>query len=447
MSSFGKTWFVLSLALLSFGYGFAAHAWDWFPKTHLQRAWRQAQAFYGGTGGMVEQVYDRSGARTVDSSAVQPGMTLVTSYWARGKDDRPTPGARLIDQQGRVMHEWHPDIDTLFQRSDIRGGRDPRKADFDGSYLFPNGDLLLILEYIGAVRLDACGRANWRLRKGAHHYLSRAEDGSFWIPGISAERRTTTAKYPDGFPGIEKPVWLDQILHVSAEGEVLSTTNVLDLLYENGLERHLVKALKPYPDEVPNDPVHLNDVEPLESSMAAAYPLFEAGDLLVSLRHPSLVFVFDPKTGRVKWHASHPFLHQHDPDFTGDGWIGVFDNNADLTERGTMLGGSRIVFLQPHTDSVEVRFPTPRSDPLYTSVQGQWQLLASGNMLLTETNAGRVVEVGPDGRTVWEWIREPHDASETAIVTGASRYALTREQVASWPCSSADSGRRSAREK
>lgn len=444
-SSFGKAWFVCSVALLAFLYGYAVHSWGLFPRTYLERAAQQAKKLYYGESRKltIPRVYDRQGVRLKAPDAMQPGMTLITSIWTEGSSDRLRPGAKLIDRRGRTVHEWHPDRHELFSEA-VQGRRtDLDEVDFDGSYLFPNGDLLLILEYTGAVRVDACGRLKWKIEEGAHHYLSRAEDGSFWIPGTSAERRTKTAKHPDGFPGIEKPVWLDRILHVSADGEILSKTNVLDLLYQSNLERHIVKGYGPYAKKVHDDPVHLNEIEPLGSSMAEEYPLFEAGDLLLSLRHPSLVLVVDPESGDVKWHASHPFLHQHDPDFLGGGWIGVFDNNDDFTDRGRMLGGSRIVALQPHTDSVEVRFPTQYSDPFYTNVQGQWQPLANGNLLLVESRAGRVVEVGPRGPTVWEWVHEPYNETRVPIVTGAKRYGVTQEQVASWPCSSVDSLRRS----
>jgi hypothetical protein len=108
-----------------------------------------------------------------------------------------------------------------------------------------------------------------------------------------------------------------------------------------------------------------------------------------------------------------------------------------------MLGGSRIVGLQPDLDSTAVLFPTSRSEPFYTDVQGKWQKLANGNMLLTESVAGRVVEVAPDGRTVWEWIHEPYGDASVASVTKASRRDLTPDEVASWPCTSVDSVRTS----
>ena len=73
---------------------------------------------------------------------------------------------------------------------------------------------------------------------------------------------------------------------------------------------------------------------PLSASMADQYPLFDAGDLVVSLRHIDAVFVLDPGTREVKWSAHEPFMRQHDPDFIGEGWISVFDNRNEATSRG-----------------------------------------------------------------------------------------------------------------
>jgi hypothetical protein len=179
--------------------------------------------------------------------------------------------------------------------------------------------------------------------------------------------------------------------------------------------------------------------------MADEYPRFEAGDLVISVRRFHLVFVFDPESLDVKWHASDPFIAQHDPDFIGDGWIAVFDNQDDGTGRGSLLGGSRIVAVQPHTDSTKVLFPTEHSEPFYTPSQGRLEMLDNGNMLLTETESGRVVEVGSAGHTVWEWIHGPYDESRVPEVTQASRHDLSQEEVASWSCSSVDSAQTASR--
>ncbi|MFB6231614.1 MAG: arylsulfotransferase family protein [Salinibacter sp.] len=434
--------FFVSLAVLSFVYGYASRQNGLFPDQLIRQAQQEASNLWYRPS-LTTRVYDRHGVRIPDTSAMQPGLTFINSLWKGSKGWYP--GFKLIDRHGEALHTWRVDRGALFPDSVDRRG-DPEHKILHGSHLFPNGDVLFNAEYVGAVRIDACGEIRWRLPRGNHHSVERAEDGTFWIPGLSERARTRSDQYPDGFPGLDDPVWLDQIHHVSAEGTLLERINVLDVLYSNDLERYIVKAWQPQAgDDQPRatDITHLNDVEPLSSSMADEYPLFEAGDLLVSLRKISLVFVFDPATRTVKWYTSDPLIMQHDPDFVGDGWIGIFDNNRNFSDRGRMLGGSRIVAVQPRTDSLEIRFPTPRSELLYTDTQGMWQQLPNGNMLLAEAKAGRVLEVSPNGRTTWEWIIEPYDKLKVSRISEVSRHDLTRRTVASWPCSSVDSTRSS----
>jgi hypothetical protein len=376
--SFEKIAFVASVAALSFAYGFATEAWNLFPRSQIETAWRQARALYRSPSDdfLHNRVYERSGTQVLDSARVQPGLTLITSWW---KEEKWEMKARLIGRGGEVVHEWQMDGEALFP--DARR----RQPYPHGSHLFPDGDLLLNAEYGGTVRLNACSEVEWRVSEGSHHSIERTDSGSFWIPGTLPERQRGSSAYPEGYPGLGL-VWQDQIMEVTDGGEVLRTLNVLDILYKNDLQRYLVKA-----DMYRGDVVHLNDVEPLPSSLAGEYPLFDAGDLLVSLRKVDLVFVFDPETKEVKWHASDPFHKQHDPDFTGGGWIGVFDNNTDF-RGGNVLGGTRIVSLQPHTETKKVRFSAENLDRFYTPFAGKWQELENGNLLLTEAFAG-----------LWKW--------------------------------------------
>jgi len=440
-SSFEKGFFVLSVALLAYLGGFATRWHDWFPNVLLERASRQTTALVttwsAGPPNLYDRVHDRPGARTVRPNHVQPGLTLITSSWSTSKGWKA--GLNLIDETGTVVHRWRFDRERLFPDSVDRRGNPALKA-LHGTHLFPNGDVLVNVEYVGTVRLDACGRVKWRLPAGTHHAISQTEKGSFWIPGTSRTPQAGSERYPEGFAGIEGRVWLDQLLHVTETGTVTERLNVLDLLYTNDLEHHIIKAYKPkrfpgFRKGGGRDVTHLNDVEPLSSSMADEYPLFEAGDLLVSLRYIDLVFVVDPQSETVKWHTRRSLIQQHDPDFIGNGWIGVFNNNSDYSGRGSTLGGSQIVAYQPHTDSMEIRFPTVHSDSFYTRTRGKWQRLANGNMLLTEANAGRVLEVTPDGRTVWKWEKAPYDRTQVPAVTKAMRYRLERDAIATWPCS------------
>lgn len=428
--------------VFSFLYGTAVGKWEWFPHAFLARAHNQAEAiaqsFTQAPGILTDKVYTGEGVHIKSQEEMQPGLTLITSSW-NNPEHGWRVGFKLINEDGGVVHKWLFDRAELF-RSGLSQRNDPERTDIHGSHLLPSGDIVFNIEYVGTVRADACGNVKWTLTEGNHHSVDRGEDGSFWIPGVSSKPSNVTNRYPDGIPGLG-PVWLDRILHVSEGGEILDEMNILDILYANDLERYLVQEYQPGagtggPDT--KNITHLNDIEPLPAAMADEYPLFEAGDLLVSLRNIHLVFVFDPQSQTVKWHASEPFIQQHDPDFIGDGWIGVFDNRDDFIERGGLLGGSRIVSLQPHTDSTRVLFPTSLSDPFYTDIRGKWQMLENGNMLLTESAAARVVEVAPDGQSIWEWIHAPRENSMVPYVSQATRNSLTRKKVA-WSCSSVNS--------
>lgn len=425
--------FVVSLAVFGFLYGYMSRARGWFPHEILVRAEMQARgvlswANLAGPINLHDRVYDRRGARTLAPGRVAPGSTLISSMW-RDDDGDLLPGLRLVDRDGAILHEWRVSPREILGLSPAKL-MDLRDVDVHGAYLFENGDVLVNLEYVATARLDACGRVRWVLEAGNHHSIARAADGAFWIPGTTPEARIDGPRHPEGFPGLRTPVFQDLILRVSESGEVLQTLNVFDVLYDNDLSRHLAEegVLEHL------DGAHLNDVDPLPDSLADGYPGFRAGDLLVSLRHLDLVLVLDPRTGRVKWSRDGPWTYQHDPDWLGDGWIGVFDNRPDATDRGTMLGGSRIVAVHAGTDSVRILFPGPRSEPFYTYHRGKWQRLPNGNLLLTEEEAGRVVEAGPDGATVWEWIQEADERGRVPSVTEARRVDVGRDEVAAWPC-------------
>lgn len=424
--------FVLSLMASAFFYGWGAHQFGWFPDSVLTRALGQARHLLTPPEFVSQRVYRRTGVRVRRPAEMAAGVTLVTTFW---EDSAWRPGLRLLDDRGRSLHHWRIDPPGLFPRS---SDRRPRWSELghravDGAHLFPNGDVLFNVEYVGTARVDACGEVQWRLPTGGHHSIARAGDGSFWIPALTHEGPAASARRPDGFPGLEGPLRQDLLLRVAPDGTVRDTVNVLDVLYDNGLQRYIVKTAGGRPGDSA-DVTHVNDAEPLPAGIADEYPLFEAGDLAVSLRNLNLVLVLDPDSRRVKWHATGPFIQQHDPDYIGDGWIGILDNNRDGTGRGEVLGGSRVVALQPHTDSTRVLFPGPDSPPFYTRVQGKWQLLPNGNMLLTESQAGRALEVGPGGRAVWEWVNQPYSSSLVPYLSGAHRYDLTAGDVSSWPC-------------
>ncbi len=243
--SFARAWFVASFAVLAFLYGTAVGEWEWFPHSVLDQAVGQGRALYNSytsdpASDLVigKPAYEWSGARAVRSEKISPGLTSITSAW---KDDKGTwkVGLRLIDSEGEVLHEWLVEREQLFEKADSR--RSPTETSIHGSYLFPDGDVVVNLSQVGMARVDACGDVVWRLNEGNHHSIDRANDGSFWSPAYASKPRTKSQKYPEGFPGLNgKKLWGDRIMKVSESGQILKEIDFLDIVYSNGLERYIV---------------------------------------------------------------------------------------------------------------------------------------------------------------------------------------------------------------
>jgi Arylsulfotransferase (ASST) len=417
---------LVSLVFLGFVAGLGAAYLKTYPYHLAVDAWETIKVAIGEPDRLVPKVHDFSGVRHHEGMSVQPGLTLVTSYFP---ENDWNAGARLIDADGAILHNWNIDVERVF-------GRNLRLPYIHGSYLFPNGDLLVSYEFVGLARVTACGEPIWVIgRPVTHHSVSPDSNGGFWV----SANRTITG--PEGrsermMLGLSFPIFEDIFLHVDANGETLQSINSIEVFEKNGLAEQFVRMNK----RSNGDIFHLNDIEELSPAMAAAYPMFAAGDILVSLRDLHMVMVLDPATLKVKWYTTTDTIFQHDADFIGDGWIGIFDNRFDASDRGEMLGGSRILAVRPDTDERKVLFPTEASPPFYTKWSGKWQILDNGNLLLTEARAGRALEVTSGGAPVWEWVIDSYDAETIPEIMEASRYALTAEEVATWPCSPASAG-------
>jgi hypothetical protein len=70
---------------------------------------------------------------------------------------------------------------------------------------------------------------------------------------------------------------------------------------------------------------------------------------------------------------------------------------------------------------------------IYTSIQGDQQVLDNGNVLITESEAGRVIEATPSGKIVWEYINR-YSEKEVVLVSDAIRYPPDYLSVEDWLC-------------
>ncbi len=135
--------------------------------------------------------------------------------------------------------------------------------------------------------------------------------------------------------------------------------------------------------------------------------------------------MIDGKTEQIKWSMTHPFIDQHDQDFTDDGYITVFDNHLEY------LGGSRILSIEPSTKEVEVQYVHREEQYFFTFRCGKHQHLPNGNILIVEAQAGRMFEINANGEVVWSWIAPRWNKDKVPEMLDGIRYGVEYASFAS----------------
>jgi hypothetical protein len=390
--------------IVAFAYGLGASQYGLFPVPLISAASDAAEDLLERSGMRLSWYFHRTtetvAVRAHAADALAPGLRLISGM----TEDRRYL-VRVMDIEGRVIHSWPIDWFKIWPEpkhltDDLLPAANAGPV--HGLAVASNGDLIFNFEELGMVRLDACGEVIWRLPYRTHHSLYLDESGNVWAPGLITreERRPNLPNYDPPFSDYT-------IVKVSPEGKILQELSIADLLIENDLRGLLyMTGTRNRSTRATGDTLHLNDVETFPSSMPPG--VFRPGDVMISLRNINAMLVFDGSSRRVKFLSVGAVIRQHDPDFVDGNTISVFDNNnlahAGRGKNPDAAGHhSRIVRISASTNAVEVGFSGTNEKPFFTDIMGDHQLLSNGNTLLTESVAGRVVEVNASGDIVWEY--------------------------------------------
>jgi hypothetical protein len=402
-----KVLFGLGVLAVVFAWGVAVGSQRLFPYRLIDQAveagrdWQENWRHYLGIRSRYAQPvpHAKGGVVVHEAGRTMPGHTFMTLF----RDGRF--GASLIDAEGRRLHDWDIAFSQAFpQASHLETVPPDFDTSFHGAVLLENGDVVANFLGLGTVRLDRCSRPVWTIARETHHAVERLPGGGFLIP--SRHRRTAAdPRHPQLQPGAQGRLWEDTVLHVAEDGRVLDEASMLDVVYGSRAEALLLGGPEPSGDVRADDPLHLNDVEVLREGMAA-FPLFKAGDVMVSFRNINTIAVLDGDDWLMKWSMTGPFLMQHDPDFLANGHIMVFDNRG--TGATPLLGQSRVLEIDPGSQKIVWSYEGDSGAPFYTPAQGQQQPLPNGNVLVVESKRGRVFEVtrtGPE-EIVWAFVNQ-----------------------------------------
>ena len=429
----------IGLVALIFLVGMVVGAGGMFPWPLINAAidsatdLRENAPHYLGIRSRFDEPTARNGAGLTvnDPSAAFQGYTFFTGY----RHDSPNRyDAYLLDMNGKIVHRWDTDLRRIWPHAThINTERLVGNVEIHGAFLYPNGDILVNLVGAGTVKLDRCSNVLWTVDRPTHHQVEPLADGGAII---LSKIQQTQERADRPFIGVGPSGFYDDdtLLVVGPNGEVRHEESVIDILFRSGWESVLFSQPRGGRRVRDEDPIHINDVEVLKPELAAAFPMFAAGDLLLSLRQTNTLMVVDPQTWKAKWVMMGPFLGQHDPDFLPNGHIMVYDNR--ITGKKPVFGNSRLLEIDPTTKNVVWEFHGTPEQQFYGESRGKQQLLPNGNILIVDAHHGRLFEIAPalGGKTVWEWINAS-DPGFAGMVADAQRVP---RQEASWLGASCD---------
>lgn len=317
------------------------------------------------------------GVTVLDTSRVCPGYNIIISGHG--------PGVSLIDASGNVVHDWFNSEVSVY-------GLWPEAQDQElpidfwrRVYLADNGDLTVMIEAGGIVRVDKDSNVLWVSEyNGAHHDVDIDEEGNIYTIGRDIHIND------DYFP--DKYISEDYICILDSLGNRIRWISTLDVLSNS----RYAPVLRRMPDG--GDVLHCNTIEYIRPEMLPedyTGPL-RSGTVLLSHRSIDLVCAVDLEEETVYWADSDMWRMQHQPSVLSDGTILILDNQG-LFEKSTVLQ------FDPANGEVLWQYRGDDENPFYTVGSGSCQRLPNGNTLITESMMGRAFEVTPEGEIVWEF--------------------------------------------
>jgi hypothetical protein len=352
----------------------------------------------------------RAAIGTID----KPGKTFdgFTLYIC-GSLELSSTQAFLMNMRGEVVHHWAVPFSEVWPLAPHihLPIKDNQVGFFDG-HLYPNGDLLVVFHTLeklvngcGLAKLDKNSNLIWKYDGNIHHQVEVGEDGT-----IYAIAHKLVDRMPRGLEFIPTPCLVDELVLLSPDGKLLREpisilealrdspyAPLLDSLSEDKRDLpvglNLIRSLSLIHDRR-REPLHLNSARLLERRLAARFPNFQAGQVLLSVRNLDALCMLDLQKQTVVWAARGPWLAQHDAQFLDNGHLLILDNLGATR-------GSRVLEYDPQTQAFPWSYPQGGDPSFLTTERGMCQRLPNGNTLIVDSSEGKLLEVTPERETVW----------------------------------------------
>ena len=312
----------------------------------------------------------------------------------------------LVDLRSfEVKKTWRPDIDKINELVDTTIPdfknllRDKYSSRYNIIHPFLTEDGGLIFQNESPlVKIDADSQLVWQNQTDIfHHSIEQDHQGNLWVP-TSLYPYQADKKYLGSKIGYKD----DAITKVSPDGKILFQKSVSNILIENNLGFLLFPTTSFYT----NDPIHLNDIQPVLSDG----PHWKRGDVFLSLWGLSTIILYRPSTNKIIWKGVEYTSGQHDVDILDDHRISIFNNNLNLFGNSDVDGHNEIVIYDFITDSYSKYLDeTLAQYDVRTITAGLNQIFDNGDLFIEEQNYGRLLYFNKDTSLQWQYVNRSDD--------------------------------------
>lgn len=327
---------------------------------------------------------------------------------------------RIAD--GAVVARWDPDWAAILEMTTDKKFA-PKGTTLEALVVHPlllaDGDIIFNTG-TSLVRQNPCSsKPLWVLDELMHHSNELDETGNaLWSASVVQDGLVDN-------PWLSEKIRDDALAHVSTDGKLIERRSFARILRDNGLEAMLLGTAGM---QINIDPIHINQIKVAQHDSR----YWKRGDLLISARHLSTLFLYRPSTNQIIWHQTGPWMNQHSVDFVDNHRISVFNNNV-------VSGPSSMkqMFMEPDGinqvmvyDFDNLRITQPFAPLLaeakpITQYAGRARLIPDGGLFIEESGSGRHLRFTKD-RLLWSRVND-YDKEHIGAVNW-SRY-LTAEEA------------------
>jgi hypothetical protein len=412
--------FVIALTFVSFVGGAFVAEFDvpWYQETLKPsfqglKALEEERVLSQGLHGWTLARDAKVGVTINDTQATQTGLTLISSF------DQGC-GAQLIAMDGRIVHRWQLPFREVWPDAEhVSTPVSDNRIHWWRTHVFPNGDLLANYAGIadspngyGLVKIDKDSRVIWKHPDAIHHDFAIDDGGSIFALVHSIRKSKLKSA-----PHLRTPILEDYVVVLSPDGQETQRVSLFNAFWRSQFRGYLDSMQS----NSKGDHTHCNAIDLIPREFAKKHRFCSPGDLMISLRNPDVIAILNLERGKIVWAAKGTWHRQHDSDPLANGNVMLFDNLGNQREGGK----SRIIEWNPRTGAIVWSFAGTREAPFESLVRSCQQLLPNGNLLVTESDHGRLLEVTRDHRIVWEYCNPGRSGEKkelVAVIFNAERY-------------------------